>query len=331
MIVVMRSGAPREQVEAVLRRIEADRQPVHVFHGEERVVIAILGEAPSEELRESLESMPGVEEVDRTTRPYRLASREVRPMSSRVRLGSLTVGDGCFVGAGAARLYPTGELAGLANAAAGAGAELFWLARPHGAELGLVLPLLAELRRQCRLPLLVEAWGPDELDPLVLYSDGLIVGPDHLHSYPLLRAASRARCPVVLCRGASTSIEEWLIVADRVLQGGNFEVILCEQGIRTYETAVRSTLDFGALAVVKRLSHLPIIANPSLATGRREVVPALALGAVGAGADGVLVEVHPGGDDEGSAGPQPLGLAEFRRLANRLGRLSAALGQGTTP
>ena len=165
MIIVMRSGAEQAQVEAVLRRIEADGQPVHVFHGEERVVIAILGEAPSEELGEALVSLPGVEEVGRTTRPYKLASREVHPTSSRVKIGSATLGERFVLGAGAARLYQASELVELAGAAQAAGADLFWLGRPEGAELALVLPLLAELRRQTRLPLLVEVWGPDEIDP----------------------------------------------------------------------------------------------------------------------------------------------------------------------
>ena len=327
MIVVMRSGAPQAQVDAVLRRIAADRQPVHVFQGEERVVIAILGESPGEDLREALSALPGVEEVDRTTRPYKLASREVRPADTVVRVGSAAFGERFVLGAGAARLYPSTDLVAMANAAQGAGADLFWLTRPAGADLGVVLPLVADLRRQSRLPILVEIWGPEEIDPLGIYCDGFIVGPDHLHSYPLTRAISRIQSPVVLCRGASTSIEEWLLVAERLLQGGNFEVILCEQGIRTFETAARSTLDFSAISVVKRLSHLPIIANPSLATGRHEIVLPLALGVAGAGADGVFVDLHPGPDEESSAGPQALGLAEFRTLAQRLGRLASALAQ----
>ena len=327
MIVVMRSGADQAQVGAVLRRIEADGQPVHVFRGEERVVIAILGEAPSEELGEALVSLPGVEEVGRTTRPYKLASREVHPASSRVKIGSATLGERFVLGAGVARLYQASELVELAGAAQAAGATLFWLARPEGAELALVLPLVAELRRQTGLPLLAEVWGPDEIDPLGTYCDGLLVGPHHLQSYPLIKAAARLRRPVVLCRGPATSIEEWLLVAEQLLKGGNFDVALCEQGIRTFEVAVRATLDFSAAAVIKRLSHLPVIANPSLAAGRREDVPALALGAAGAGADGVLIDVHLGPTDEPTAGPQSLAMADFGHLAERLGALTRAMAR----
>jgi 3-deoxy-7-phosphoheptulonate synthase len=327
MIVVMRRGAKQSQLEAVLRRIEADAQPVHVFHGEERVVVAILGEAPSDDLGEALQVLPGVEEVGRTTRPYKLASREVRPASSQVTIGSAALGAEFVVGAGAARLHPGDELVKLARRAAAAGASLFWLGRPEGAELALVLPLVAELRSKAQLPLLVEVWGAEEIEPLATYCDGLLVGPQHLQSYPLIKAASRARQPVVLSRGPAASIEEWLLVAEQVLKGGNFDVALCEQGIRTFEAAVRSTLDFSALAVVKRLSHLPVIANPSLAAGRREVVPALALGAAGAGADGVLVDVHLGPTDESTAGPQSLPLDEFRTLAERLAALTRAMRQ----
>ena len=327
MIVAMRSGAERAQIETVLRRIEADGQPVHVFHGEERVVIAILGEAPSEELREALEVLPGVEQVGRTTRPYKLASREVRPIGTIVGLGATSLGRGFALGAGAARLHQAAELVELANEVEGAGADFFWLGRPEGAELGVVLPIVAELRRQNQLPLLVEVWGPEEIDPLGTYCDGLLVGPHHLQSYPLIKAASRLRRPVVLCRGPATSIEEWLLVAEQLLKGGNFQVVLCEQGIRTFEATVRSTLDFSAVAVIKRLSHLPIIANPSLAAGRRELVPALALGAAGVGADGVLVDVHLGPSDEPTAGPQSLDMADFRQLAQRLESLTDAMAK----
>jgi 3-deoxy-7-phosphoheptulonate synthase len=325
MIVVMRRGAEQSHIEAVLRRIEVDTQPVHVFHGEERVVIAILGEAPSDELGEALEVLPGVEEVGRTTRPHRLASREVKPVSSQVRIGSATLGGDFVLAAGVARLRPAAELVELAREAECAGASLLWLGRPQGAELALVLPVVAELRSKAQLPLLVEVWGPDEIDPLGAYCDGLLVGPQHLESYPLIKAASRMRRPVVLSRGPATDVEEWLLVAEQLLKGGNFEVVLCEQGIRTFEAAVHSTLDFSALAVIKRLSHLPIVANPSLAAGRREVVPALALGAAAAGADGVLVDIHLGAADEPTAGPQSLPLEHFRELAERLAALTQAM------
>lgn len=325
MIVVLRRGASDAELDAVLARIAADDQPLHVFHGEERVVIAILGEAPSEELREALEILPGVEEVGRTARPYRLASREVRPAGSRVKIGSATVGDRPVLGAGAARLHQTAELLDLAARAEAAGTQLFWLGRPESAELEVVAPQLAELRRATRLPLLIEVWGPEEIGPLAAHCDGLIVGPRLVHSHPLIKAISGLQLPVVLCRGPATSIEEWLMVAEQLLTGGNFQVVLCEQGIRTFESAVRSTLDFGALAVVKRLSHLPIVANPSLAAGRREVVAALALGAIGAGADGVLIDIHLGPADEPTAGPQSLALEDFRHLAERLAALEQAM------
>jgi 3-deoxy-7-phosphoheptulonate synthase len=325
MIVVMRHGAPREQVEAVTRRIAADGLGVHVFEGEERVVIAVLGDPADDSLREAVEILPGVQEVSRTTRPYRLASREVHQDNSRVRVGSAVIGEGLVLGAGATRLHHPDELVRLAEGAAEAGASLFWFGRPVGADLARVLPLVASLRERTALPLLVEIWGPDEIDPLMTYCDALLVGAQHLHSYPLVRALSRVHHPVVLARGPASTIEEWLLVADQLLQGGNFNVVLCEQGIRTYETAVRSTLDFSALAIVKRTSHLPVIANPSLASGRRELVRSLALGAVGAGADGVLIDVHHGSGDEELAGPQALALGEFRALAEQIGRLGAAL------
>jgi 3-deoxy-7-phosphoheptulonate synthase len=325
MIVVMRRGATKKQVDAVLARIAEAGQPTHAFHGEERVVIAVLGASPPEELAAVLVGLPGVKEVGRTTRPYKLASRDVHPEDSRVRLGDVVFGEKLVLGAGVSRLHSAGELVKLARQAEARGAKLFWIGRPEGAELGLTLPLVAELRRSTRLPLLVEVWGPDEIDPVGLYCDGFLIGSLHLQSYPLVRAASRLRRPVVLARGASTNVEEWLLVAEQVLKGGNFDVVLCEQGIRTFESTVQTTLDFSAIAVIKRLSHLPIIANPSLAAGRGDLVPALALGAAGAGAHGVLIDVHLGSSDEMIAGAQSLSLEEFGRLAERLGTLSAAL------
>ena len=325
MIIVMRHGAPRDQIEAVTRRISADGLGLHVFEGEERVVIAVLGDPTDEGLREALEILPGVQDVSPTTRPYRLASREAHPESSRVQVGAVSFGEELVLAAGAARLHPAEELVQLAAGARDAGATLFWLGRPVGADLAHVLPLVAALRERSQLPLLVEVWGPDEIDPLMTYADGLMVGAQHLHSYPLIRALSRVRHPVVLARGPASSIEEWLLVADQLLQGGNFNVVLCEQGIRTYETAVRSTLDFSAVAIVKRVSHLPIVANPSLASGQRELVAALALGAVGAGADGVLIDVHLGRGDEELAGAQALALGQFEALAKQIARLGDAL------
>src|SRR5712691_5135740 len=159
----MRRGAEVAQIDAVQRRIAADGQPVHVFHGEERVVIAILGDA--------LATLPGVEEVGRTTRPYKLASREVHPTDTRVRFGAATFGGNFTLGAGSTHLHEPEALVDLANEAERAGADLFWLGRPEGAELAQVLPLLADLRRKTNLPLLVEVWGPDEIDPLGTHCD----------------------------------------------------------------------------------------------------------------------------------------------------------------
>ena len=326
MIVVMRAGAPEHQLEAVLSRIAQDGQPVHVFRGEERVVVAVLGESPAPRLLEELEVLPGVDAVNWSTRPFKLASREAHPASTLVRLGGAVLGGPDFVvGIGAARLADREELVELAERGAQAGAGLFWLTRPPGADLALTLPLVAELRRGTHLPLLVEIWGPDELDPLATYADGLLVGPQHLNSYPLLRALARSDQPVVLTRGAATSVEEWLLVAEQILQGGNFRVVLCEQGIRTYETSVRSTLDFSSVAIVKRVSHLPVIGSPSLASGRREMVGPLAQGVAAVGADGVLIDVHLDQRDEAAAGQQSISLADFAGVSQRLAALAAAV------
>lgn len=320
MIVVMQPRADeREAATArVVRRLEASALGVYVFHGEERDVIAVLGGDEDGALHDELAALAGVERVDRTTRPFKLASRDVRPSGTTFRIGTAQVGSGLVLAAGAWRPRPAQELVALARSARALGANVFWAGRGDEGELRRdLLPALDEIRADVQLPVVVDVWGAGEVDRLSRHADALQIPAQQMQNFPLIHEVARGDLPVILCRGLSATIQEWLMVAERVLQGGNMRVVLCEQGIRTFEPSVPTTLDFSAIAVARRLSHLPILANPSLAVGQHELVPQLSLAAVAGGADGVLIDTHLG-SDEASAGLQALRLAELEPLLARL-------------
>ncbi len=327
VIVVMQQRAAETDTTGVVRRIEAAGLGAYVFHGEERNVIAVLGVGEDEALRDELSIQPGVERVDWTTRPFKLASREVRPGGTSFPLGDgRRVGEDLIIVAGSARPQPAQGLIALGRAAREAGAHAVWAGRGESGELRRdLIGALDDLRDAVGLPVLVDVWEPDEVDRLSRHADALIIPGQHMQNFPLVKEAGGGDRPVVVCRGLSATVEEWLMVAERALQAGNMRVALCEQGIRTFEPSVRATLDFSAIAVAKRLSHLPILANPSVTVGHHELVPDLALAAVAAGADGLLLDVHLAGPDESLAGPQSLPINTLSPLVNRLGAARDAL------
>ena len=326
MIVVMQQRAEPGATSRVVRRLEAAGLGAYVFRGEERNVIAVLGIGEDEVLRDELAGLPGVERVDWTTRPFKLASREVRPTGTTFRLGSTRLGEGITIVAGGWRPRPAEELVALARVVRDAGARAFWAGRGDSGELRRDLLLaLDEIRSEIGLPVVVSAWGPGEVERLSRHADALKIPAQQMQNFPLVDEAGRGDRPVLVCRGASARVEEWLMAAERVLRAGNMQVAVCEQGIRTFEPSVHATLDFSAIAVAKRLSHLPVLAIPSLAAGHHDLVPALSLGAAAAGADGLLLDVHPGGVDEAGAAAQSLPVSELTRLVARLTATRAAL------
>ena len=337
MIVVMQQRTEEAATARVVRRIEGVGLGAYVFHGEERNVIAVLPAAASagpldedEALRDELQALPGVERVDWTTRPFKLASREVRPTGTQFALGQARVGAGVVVFAGSSRPRPAQELVALGRACRAAGAQAFWAGRGDGGELRHdLVSALDELRAEVGLPVVVDVWEPVEVDRLSRHADALQVPGQQMQNFPLVKEAGQGDRPVFLCRGPSATVEEWLMVAERTLKAGNMRLALCEQGIRTFEPSVRATLDFSAIAVAKRLSHLPILANPSLPADRWEIVPDLALAATAAGADGLLVDVHLGEADEVSAGPQAMPIAELVTLIPRISATQMALNRRT--
>jgi 3-deoxy-7-phosphoheptulonate synthase len=326
MIVIMQQQAGPGPTDTVVRRIEAAGFGAHVFKGAERDVIAVLGAGEPTSLRDAILAVPGVERVEATTRSFKLASRDVLPSGTRFTIGTVEIGSELRLIVGTARPQPAGALVELARAAAEAGADLFWAGRGDDGELRHdLIGALGEIKASVGLPVIVDVWESSEIDRLSRNADALQIPSPQMQDAPLIRAAGQGDRPVLIARGPSSTIEEWLLAAERVLQGGNRKVALVEQGVRTFETSVRAMLDLNAVAVARRLSHLPVLANPSLAAGQAEIVADLALAAAATGAEGILLDADVVGADGSVAHRQALPIAQVAALVPRLKRTHAAL------
>ncbi|MGE3270459.1 MAG: hypothetical protein AB7P40_17025 [Chloroflexota bacterium] len=326
MIVIMQQQVGAGPTDIVVQRIEAAGFGAHVFKGTERDVIAVLGEADTTSLREAVLAVSGVERVEGTTRSFKLASREVLPGGTTFSIGTARVGGGLLCIVGTARPQTAGSLVALATAAKDAGADLFWVGRGESGELRHdLLGALDEIRTVVELPVLVDVWESAEIDRMSRHADALQIPAAQMQDVPLIRAAGQGDRPVLIARGPASTIEEWLLAGERVLQAGNRKVGLVEQGVRTFETAVRAMLDLNAVAVARRLSHLPVFVNPSLAAGQSEIVADLALAATATGCEGVILDAD--GSEPGSATVhrQALPIAQVAQLLPRLKSTRAAL------
>jgi 3-deoxy-7-phosphoheptulonate synthase len=324
VILVMRPGAPKADLDAVLRAL--DQLPIkrHVFHGKERVVITSLGETPPPEVLAALETLPGVDRVAPLTSPYRLASREGHPEPSVVQVGSIAFGRERFpIVAGPARLADPDRLRAVAEAVGPRGAAILRV----GGDGAALSETDLEGLTLAALPVMAEVAEPADVLQVAALAAMLQVGAHNMQNIPLLRAVGRARRPVLVERGLSATVEEWLVAAEHVLSAGNFDVVLCERGIRTYEADRQATLDLSAIPVLKRLSHLPVVVNVSQGTGHRYLIKPMAMAAAAAGADGLVVDVHAAGVGDLVEGPSSLTLEEFAELTAALRPLLAALGR----
>jgi 3-deoxy-7-phosphoheptulonate synthase len=334
MIIVLKSGATDVEVEDVCRRITAMGYSPHTIRGALRTVIGAVGDDRGKDALRSLESLECVESVTPILKPYKLASREVREAPTEVRVGGVTIGGrSIVVMAGPCSVESRGQLLETAEQVRAAGAHVlrggaFKPRTSPYAFQGLEddgLKLLAEAKRETGLPVVTEVMEPDKVELVAEHADILQVGARNVQNFPLLRRVGDAGKPVLLKRGMSTSIQEWLLSAEYVLARGNPNVILCERGIRTFETTTRFTLDLNAVPVVKKLSHLPVVVDPSHGTGHWEYVEAMALAGVAAGADGLIIEVHPRPEEALSDGPQSLKPTRFAALMNRVRRVAEAV------
>jgi 3-deoxy-7-phosphoheptulonate synthase len=329
MFVVMAVGAAEGEINAVKSHILAEGLTPFDHEGTERVVIAVVGEIGARRpvLMSRLEALPGVESVTAISRPFKLTSREFHPEDTVIRVLDATIGDGSLtVMAGPCSIESREQLIETADAVATAGATIIRggafkpRTSPYSFQgLGVEgLRYLAEARERTGLPVITEVMEPNQVDIVAEYADVLQVGTRNMQNYSLLTAVGRIARPVMLKRGYGATIEEWLMSAEYIVSSGNPSVILCERGIRTFETYTRNTLDLAAIPLLHHLTHLPVIVDPSHATGKRWLIKPMALAGVAAGADGVMVEVHPRPDEALSDGEQSITLDQFSELMTAL-------------
>ena len=336
MIVVMGSHAAQAQVDGVVDRLAEFGLGAHISGGTERTVIGVIGVGFPPELPELMELLPGVDHVTRITKSYKLASREFRPTNTIVQVGDVRIGgDELVVMAGPCSVEGREQLLQTARAVKAAGARILRggafkpRTSPYSFQgLGVNgLELLAEAREETGLPIITEVLEPGDVATVARFADVLQIGARNMQNFPLLKEAGRTDKPIMLKRGLAGTIDEWLHAAEYVMAAGNFQVILCERGIRTFETSVRNTLDLSAVPVIRRLSHLPIVADPSHGTGKWYLVKPMALAALAVGAHGLLIEVHPSPDHALSDGPQSLNFENFADLMDGLRSLVVPLGR----
>jgi 3-deoxy-7-phosphoheptulonate synthase len=335
MIVVMKSGATEQQILGVQKAIRELGFKDHRIHGEERNVVAVLGHVYPE-LIDELGVIDGVDSVVRISKPFKLASREVHPDDTVVKIGNLSIGDGSVVLMGGPCSVDSEEnVIEAARAVKAAGGHILrggaykprtspYAFRGHG-EKGL--QILSAAREETGLPVITEVMDARDVELVARHADILQLGARNMQNFSLLDEVGKAGRPVLLKRGLSGTIEEWLLAAEYVLSHGNRDVILCERGIRTFETATRNTFDINAIPLAKKLSHLPVIGDPSHATGKWYLVEPVGLAAIASGADGLIIEVHPNPDHALSDGAQSLTPQNFAKLSEKVSVLAGALGR----
>jgi len=333
MIVVMREHANPEEIRNVVKLLESKGLGVHLSEGAEKTIVGIIG--PKDRVLElPVESMPGVEKVVTVSNPFKLASRAFHPQDTLVQVGNHVIGgEEITIIAGPCSVETKEGILEIAQAVKKTGANLLrgGAFKPRSSPYSFQglgeegLKYLAYAREKTGLPIVSEVMEPDTVDLMVSYVDVLQIGARNMQNYPLLKAVGKTNTPVLLKRGFSNTIEEWLMSAEYILAEGNPNVILCERGIRTFETYTRNTLDLNAVPVVQHLSHLPVLVDPSHGVGKWRYVTAMARASIAAGANGVIVEVHPKPQEAVSDGPQSLTLEKFETMVQEVQRVANAI------
>jgi 3-deoxy-7-phosphoheptulonate synthase len=335
VLILMRAQATPAEVDAVCKAVEEHGFKPVKLPGEDRVAIGVLGSNPSS-MRDQVVNLPGVVDAVPVSKPFKLVGREFHPDPTVVNVGGVSIGTEAFaVMAGPCSVESEAQLMTTAEAVAEMGGQILrggafkprtspYSFRGLGEE-GLVL--LARARDRFGLPIVTEVMNIEDVDLVSQYADMLQIGARNMQNFGLLEAAGRTQRPILLKRGLSSTIEEWLLSAEYVLGQGNSQVVLCERGIRTFETYTRNTLDLSAVPLVRELSHLPIIIDPSHGTGQWSLVPPMAAAALAAGADGLMIEVHPQPDHALSDGAQSLTPANFASLMERLRVIAPTVGR----
>jgi 3-deoxy-7-phosphoheptulonate synthase len=336
MVIIMHEGATDEQIQHVIDRVIASGFDVHRSTGASHTVLGAVGVHRDFDHRD-FELLEGVREVVRITQPFKLASRQFKPQGTIIDLGrGVKIGGSeIVVAAGPCSVESREQILSIAESVSKAGARILrgGAFKPRTSPYAFQglgekgLQWMREAADKFNLFVVSEVMDPSQIQMMGAYVDIFQVGARNMQNYFLLRALGEVQKPVLLKRGMSATIEELLLSAEYILSGGNYNVVLCERGIRTFETATRNTLDIAAIPVIQKLSHLPIVADPSHGTGRRDKVPPMARAAVAAGADGLLIEVHNDPDHALSDGAQSLYPANFAQLMGELRIIALAVGR----
>jgi 3-deoxy-7-phosphoheptulonate synthase len=337
MMIIMKANATRQQVDNVIEHVKDAGLAVHLSQGVEATIIGAIGETHSIPV-DRFEVLDGVEAVQRITQPYKLASRQFHPEDSIFSLDGFTAGGNTIaIIAGPCAVESRTQIMETAQAVKEAGANALrgGVFKPRTSPYSFQglgekgLEYLAEARAESNLPIVSEVMSQAQVDLMVKYVDVLQVGARNMQNFNLLRAIGQARTSVLLKRGLAATIEELLMSAEYILAGGNERVMLCERGIRTYETATRNTTDINAIPVLKNLTHLPVILDPSHSTGHADYVTAVARAAIAAGADGLIVEVHPDPAHAASDGRQSLKPEQFAEMVKQVSAIAGIVGRSS--
>ena len=336
MIVEMRTGAAEEDVDGVVQRAKSLGLGVQLNLGTDKTVVALLGPNTGQLPTDIFAVLPGVEQVTRIMKPYKLAAREFKAQDSVVSIDGIEIGGKRIViMAGPCAIESEKQLMAAAMAVKAAGACILrgGAFKPRTSPFSFQgleeagLELLKQTSEQFGIPVVTEVVDSHDVDKVSRYADILQIGARNMQNFPLLTEVGKSKCPVVLKRGLSATVTEWLTAADYLLAEGNEQVILCERGVRTFEDSTRFSLDIGSIPVIKKFSHLPLIVDPSHAAGHYSLVPAMAKAVVAAGADGLLIEVHPNPKEALVDGLQSLTPSDFARLVEELKPIAKSVGR----
>ena len=335
MILVLRPDATTQQIDHLLERIQELGFTPHLSRGERRTIVGVIGDETKPQ-SETLEAIPGVEQVLRILKPFKLASRDFHPADSVVKVGKVLIGNGSLaIIAGPCAVESYEGLDTIARIVKDAGANILrgGAFKPRTSPYSFQgmgesgLKILREIGDKHDMPVVTEVMDPRQVELVVKYTDMLQVGARNMQNFDLLKEIGRTRTPVLLKRGMSATVKDLLMSAEYILAEGNHAVVLCERGVRSFEDSTRNMLDLSAVPNVKGQSHLPIIVDPSHATGRPDLIPAMARASVAAGADGVHIEVHDCPEKALSDGPQAMLPDNFKKLMDELRTIAAAVGK----
>ena len=336
MIVVVKNGTDKQKLQNVVQYLEAQGLKLHISEGVERTIIGLVGATQEQKANLNVESLEGVEKVMPVVTPYKLASREFHPEDTVIQIGDLTIGGNELqVMAGPCAVESREQMLEVAEMVKASGARILrgGAFKPRTSPYSFAgleekgLQYMAEAREKTGLKIVSEVMDPRSVELVAEYCDIVQIGARNMQNFNLLREVGKIRKPVLLERGLSATREEWIMAAEYILSGGNEQVILCERGIRTFETSTRNTLDLAAVPIIKELTHLPIIVDPSHATGKWNLVQPMARAAIAAGADGLMIEVHPDPLHALSDGPQSLKPHKFEFVMKDLQKMAQAMGK----